>query len=426
MYEVLANISGHFTRQQAPADETMTAAGWRRDDFDDAAIKELKSVFYPEFVAFCCRGSHGCDTWCKTFDADRVLTLKGRDYHYRLQDVHFFFMPLAITMFSVQIAMRVEDPNDATAVLSSLRLERFFKQNVGQESIAISAVKEVYGFCNPAKTAGEFAALVENGNKFRIFQIYNRVSSAPADDDLLLYQLASVSRVTQGKDLYSVTPAYLERTLNEHRVAVFCNWQALALMDTFTILSYDAETWQVDYWQKCYFRMIYLHSLFEKVFLFNLNKQFHEMIGDGFSVQDGLRMALSMWPKRMAKLLKSMEYFEQWCCFHKISYNFLPLEIDDAIDRGLCVSEEQSQLQALLVREKDRRKAASDRIENVLLFVLSLMTLFSSVLDLSCLIDRMYPYAGYLGTTEIGYRTVTLLFLLILLIVVQRFLRTRR
>ena len=118
----------------------------------------------------------------------------------------------------------------------------------------------------------------------------------------------------------------------------------------------------------------------------------------------------------MTALIEEYETFERWCCFHKISYNFLPLEINEALDKGLEIGEEKEQLATILEREKTRRDEANDKMVNTLLFFLSLLTLSSAIWDLSCLIDQMYPYADYLGNTNQGYRSVTMLVLLLLCI----------
>ena len=114
----------------------------------------------------------------------------------------------------------------------------------------------------------------------------------------------------------------------------------------------------------------------------------------------------------VSELVEEYESFEQKCCFHKISYNFLPLEIAEAIDKGLEIQEEMQQLYKIMEKEKTRRDEANDKMVNTLLFCLSLITLFSAIWDISCLIDQMYPYEEHLGNQPLGYQTVALLLIL--------------
>ena len=136
----------------------------------------------------------------------------------------------------------------------------------------------------------------------------------------------------------------------------------------------------------------------------------------------------SLNPNRtdISKLLDEYESFEQKCCFHKISYNFLPLEIAEAIDKGLEIREEREQLYSMMEKEKNRRDEANDTMVNTSLFCISLLTLFSAIWDLSCLLDQMYPFAEYLGGQTFGYRTVAiLLFLTVCLVLISIFRRKK-
>ena len=62
---------------------------------------------------------------------------------------------------------------------------------------------------------------------------------------------------------------------------------------------------------------------------------------------------------------------------------------------------------------------------NTLLFLLSALTLGSAIWDLSCLLDQMFPYADYLGSSILGYRTVVLVVLVVLAVIVSRLFRKK-
>ena len=195
--------------------------------------------------------------------------------------------------------------------------------------------------------------------------------------------------------------------------------------DTFTILAEDALDWMVDNWVSCYFRLIYIHSLFQKCYLFRLNKQLRLAMNEQRSAMAILLSALGMSESNIYSLIGNFKSFDQHCRFHKISYNFMPLEISKAIDNGLCISEELEQLDAIIEREKQRRDEANDKMVNTLLFILSTLTIGSAVWDFSCLLDQMFPYSDYLGSTVVGYRTVSLVALLGLTFVVTRLFRDK-
>lgn len=185
----------------------------------------------------------------------------------------------------------------------------------------------------------------------------------------------------------------MKHVIEHGRISIFNNWNALALMDTFSILSCQAQPWMISNWEDCYFRMIYLHSLFMKCYLFNLNLKFRKQLSGRY----------------VHGLIGRFDHFSLHYCFYRIAYNFLPLEIDKSIDRGLELNEEMSQLYAVIKKENTKREEKSDRRMNSLLTVLSLLTIVSAIWDFSCLFDRVYPYSEIFGTQVLGYRTVVLL-----------------
>ena len=219
---------------------------------------------------------------------------------------------------------------------------------------------------------------------------------------------------------------YLNKILDESRVSVFDSWHALALNDTFTVHGVNLSPKMIDQWSECYFGMIYLHSLMVKSFLFGLNVQLREALQDRTTALRQLSTAFGVSRSPIDTLLQRFEEFERKCCFHKVSYNFLPVSLDEAIDKGLCIAEEKEQLYGIIDKEKGRRDAANDRLVNGLLFVLSLLTLFSAIWDFSCLINEMYPYSDYFTSSNMGYRLVTLLVLVLLVGVVSRLFSRRK
>ena len=427
MYELTAFLCGHFHRDKDVAPGQLSQELWSVVTFDDAEAVALKRMFYAEFIDFF---SDSCTIMRKKVDVKHQLPFRDSMYSYNVDEITVFQMPLGMTLFSVGIRMDVNDLNDVTAVLSSLRMLDNYKDEIHKPFIeaVLMPVKRIYDKAvnTPAET---ISALVENGNKLRLFQVVNEkmVDGAPdgvvyENRDLLLYQLGSLAKVTTGIDDYSPSDEYLQKVLEESRISIFRNWQALALMDTFTILSSNAPEWLVGNWTKCYFRLIYIHSLFSKCYLFRLNKQLRSVMTVHRPAFARLLAAIGSKESEIYTLIREFKKFEKLCRFHKISYNFMPLEMVGAIDRGLCISEELEQLDKVIEREKQRRDEANDKIVNTLLFVLSTLTLGSAIWDFSCLLDQMFPYADYLGSSILGYRTVALLVLLALAFVLTRLL----
>lgn len=421
-HQQIAYLCGYFTRCNDIFDEQLSRQGWQREQLDTDKIEGSKRVFYPEFVDFCYGGEVGCTAYTLPLNKQLALEFRGQHYDYQLLELALYLMPQQMVLFSVKISQEADDLNAFTATLFSLRAIDYYTPDVHQSFIdtAINPLKTAYQQLT-GSMPDSLSALVENGNKLRVYQVINTADATlrPEDDEarsMLLYQLGTLSKVTKDgeTDEYSVAEDYLKRIMDENRITVFRNWDALALMDTFTMHAYGLSPGIIDNWQGTYFRMIYLHALFQKCYLFNLNARFRQSLRKSLSPFARLRGLLNVSNSEIGELTEEYEQFERWCCFHKISYNFLPLELNEAIDKGLEIGEEQEQLAGVLEKEKNRRDAANDKMVNTLLFCLSILTLASAIWDLTCLLDQMYPYSDYLGSTILGYRTVTLLVLLLL------------
>lgn len=425
MYKLTAFLCGHFHRDQELIPQQLAPAQWEPLPFDPSELTALKRTFYAEFIDLF---AERCTLMRRHVERELELSFRGQTYRYRVNELMLYQMPMGMTLFSIRLRMAVTDLNEVTALLSSLRQIDHYHSEPQDPFVeaALAPIKWVYDHCVSAPSP-DISALVENGNKLKIFQVVNAKASdaempltAYANSELLLYQLGSVARVTSDIDDYSPSDAYLEKVMSESRLSIFRNWQALSLMDTFTILSTEAPAWLVDNWTNCYFRFIYIHSLFVKCFLFRLNKHLRAVMTDHPSALRRLLAAIGSEESEIYGLIRTFKQFDRQCRFHKISYNFLPLEVASAIDRGLCISEELDQLDQVLEREKQRRDEANDKMVNALLFILSTLTLGSAIWDFSCLLDQMFPYSDYLGSSIIGYRTVALLVLLGLAFVVTR------
>lgn len=436
MHEVRAFLCGYFTRNIQANFEKMESDGWERKIPVAKHVADMKRIYYPEFVDFCfadADATRGCVELSRKVGVQTVLVTKSGNVELTIDDLSLYLMPMDVTLLKIGVSFEVDDLNKATAVLASLRMVDYYSAEDHGEFIrlAIDPLLVQYRALTGSDDCG-VSRLVEQGNKFRIFQIVNSLKSDDADtatmlSDVTLYQMGSVSKVTNGELKGSgVSEVYLNKILDESRVSVFDSWHALALNDTFTVHGVNLSPKMIDQWSECYFGMIYLHSLMVKSFLFGLNVQLREALQDRTTALRQLSTAFGVSRSPIDTLLQRFEEFERKCCFHKVSYNFLPVLLDEAIDKGLCIAEEKEQLYGIIDKEKGRRDAANDRLVNGLLFVLSLLTLFSAIWDFSCLLNEMYPYSDYFTSSNMGYRWVTLLVVVLLVGVVSRLFSRRK
>ena len=437
MHEIRAFLCGYFTRNIQANFEKMESDGWERKIAVAKHVADMKRIYYPEFVDFCfadADATRGCVELSRKVGVQTVLVTKSGNVELTIDDLSLYLMPMDVTLLKIGVSFEVDDLNKATAVLASLRMVDYYSAEDHGEFIrlAIDPLLEQYRALTGSDDCG-VSRLVEQGNKFRIFQIVNSLKSDDDADtatmlsDVTLYQMGSVSKVTNGELKGSgVSEVYLNKILDESRVSVFDSWHALALNDTFTVHGENLSPKLIAQWSECYFGMIYLHSLMVKSFLFGLNVQLREALQDRTTALRQLSTAFGVSRSPIDALVQRFEEFERKCCFHKVSYNFLPVLLDEAIDKGLCIAEEKEQLYVVIDKEKGRRDAANDRLVNGLLFVLSLLTLFSAIWDFSCLLNEMYPYSDYFTSSNMGYRWVTLLVVVLLVGVVSRLFSRRK
>lgn len=431
-HQHIAFLCGHFMTLKSPFYQTVTNLGWEKFRLPDDIRKIEKRFFYPEFVDFCYADEtdKNCVRFVKSVNEELDITLDTRKIHFIVKELALYLMPFNMALFSIHVEQATDNLNDCTALLYNLRSIDYYS-DCHKEFVekVIQPFMDVYQVLTgtPPKS---YSQLIDNGNKFRIFQIINSHDADMAalpdmDKDKLLYQLATVSKVTKPGEIDDYTPSddYLNKIIKQSKISVFRNWSGLALMDTFTIHAFDASNILVGNWTDSYFRMIYIHSIFQKSYLFNLNIRFRNTIDNSVSSWKSSMQRFFVKHTDIEQLVSEYESFERCCCFHKVSYNFLPLEIARAIDKGLKIKEEMDQLYKVMEKEKARRDEAHDRTVNRLLFTLSLLTLFSAIWDMSSLLDKMYPFKDVFSGEPIGFRTVTLMLLLavgFLLIIIYR------
>ncbi|MGM9804379.1 MAG: hypothetical protein ACI308_09415 [Muribaculaceae bacterium] len=460
MHILTAYLCGYFSHEKAPDFKALETAGWHKEllrcanedgvndgisleDLHKKRKEELSCIYYPQFTDFCFGEFSGycqdeaacclamekvinkeieCNEECNT---DGGVQRETKQLKFTLCSLHLYFMPNKIMLFAIKVKMQNTSLDTFTCTLAQLRYMRNFMLPYFANFVAeaINPILDVFNYLGGKSDndTDKYSCFVENGNKLRIFQIVNSIENDMPDDDLQimhLYQLGTLSKIDDGEN---VGRLYYERTVRKKRVCVFRNWQALALTDTFTIHAYDVKDSLLSNWEQCYYRMIYVHSLFIKCYLFNLNNRFREVLKSRrehrkpFSFGNEKAMSFD-------DLVDEFNRFESDCCFHKVSYNFLPLEIDDVIDKGLKINEEKEQLYILLAKEKARSDEENDRRLNVLLTFLSIITLSSTIWDLTSLINE----TGSISNRAVSNLTVSALVLVAVMFVYMFVYRKRK
>lgn len=415
--EYIGYLCGSFSLREG---RVKTAARlpsrWRELRLSETELHEYGQYYLPDFVRFCLNPDAGEDVAMQRFTTDCGCTFKlpstlvrsGNDVSLRVPSLNLYLLPFRIAMFSIRIELSSDDPDDLTSAVAALRkLNKLGDSSLdGFRVAALEPLAELWRSFSPFAGSVEFdwSRLVEDGNKFSVFQI---ITCNPGDgenpeplSDELLFALGTVAPLNQKtiSPLYAPSDDYFRQIMSENVLSVYSSWKCLSLSDTLTILATGAPEWLVANWTEDYFGMIYLWQLYRRNYFFRLTRRFR------YERQNS------------AMLEKETVDFERNCSFHKISYNFLPEDFSEIVARGLKPDREKSELYHMISQEESKREKAADSRMNSLLFFMTCLTMASTIYDACCLFQELVPYGQAAGSTVAGFRLVASVMLTVILI----------
>ena len=387
-------------------------AGWKEDQCSAGQREGYELYYLPDFVRFCLSHEPGEDMsmrrFSKPLDASvtvpAALARTSGDLSVKIPELRLYLFPFHLALFAIHVEMEDAGENDITALTALLRnLRRLDEPELKAfHEAAVRPVLRLWEAISAASRSGvpaDTVRLVEDGNKFNVFQI---VSAEPADGDerdKLLFELATVAPAGSydTKSLDSPSEAYFRKLLDENSLSVYNNWKCLALSDTLTILCSECPEWLISNWKNDYFGLIYIWQLFRRNYLFRLTRRFRYE------------------RENVASLERESVDFERNCSFHRISYNFLPEEFSACVARGLRIEKEKNELYHMIAQEESAGEKRADNRMNSLLFFMTCLTMASTIYDTCCLLQELLPYEDAVGSTVLGFRLVASAMLTIVL-----------
>lgn len=415
-YQHIAFLCGHFKRDKAVDHDQLERFGWIRQTLSPADARRGKRYYYPEFIDFCHAGreEEGCVRYTRPVDAmvTMMVDVRGqsRSYAFTVKELNLYLMPHQMVVYSIHVQQDAGSFDDCSALIYTLRYIDAYDTAAYKDfcRLAVEPIVRVYDALKSSPMQDP-TMLVENGNKLRVFQIINAPAAALAgltDDEKrhLQYELATFSTVSiEGKKAID-SPAEQWQTSNKKcRVAVFESWTALAMLDSFNILGTECDS-QLGNWIDKYYGCIYIQALFQKVCLFDFNNRFKLALR-----LQGSKTAT----KRVNALVREYEAFERNCSFNRISYNFLPQLISDAINGSLEITDEMEQLYRIMAKERSRNDEINQKKMNSLLVGISFLTLFSAIWDACSMFNEMFSVESHFSSSYWGYRVMGFVMLVV-------------
>lgn len=343
---------------------------------DSGQAQEKKSYLYNETGHWvidadsaCCLKYCSHDKSCNLLDTSSSTS---REYRFTVKRLHLFRFAFGKCIFAIEIHASDVNLDDLTFFHYAMRDVSMLK------GAKYDGWNEYLHALEPLKDMspdGEYTGWVDTGAKLKAFQI---VGSDYIGDDLL-YELGTMSAIGSLKDggYFSPSEAYYNSIMTVNKVSVFRNWSALALLDTFTVVGKGLDRDFV--WAASYFRMIYVHVLYQKDLLFDINRRFRN--------PDAVLDARG--------LVKEVKDIERYYAFPAISYNFLPQLIYEKIKEGLDVDKEREQIHKYIEQETSRQEAEREKASaeaekklSMALTGLTILTLGSVLYDVTSLVSE--------------------------------------
>lgn len=372
---------------------------WIPLEYSEQQTSLLSNFYYPEFVEFCTRVRQ-----MYRLPVDKLASIAlGEEERcsFRVVDIRTGLYPYGIVLFSIHIEFTDTDADNVLAALARLRNCCFY-ENAGMNeflSSCIDPLKRLYCGLGRVQDTPDTNSLVENGNKFKLFHI---VESEDLSDEFL-YSCASLSRY-QPDGPMSASREYFEKTIAGHRLNIFNNWKALMLLDTVTFCAKNLSTFTKDIWVNDYFWMIYQYELYRKTYLYRQNLLFRSR-------------------KESPEVLhEQLKCFERKYSFSSVSYNFLPNDVDKAMENGLGTLNVERDVYHVIDQEVESKSAERESRSNMFLTFLTCVASLSAVWDISCMVDAMINYEVAFHYSTLGYRAVAsvLIFIILLVLLITR------
>ena len=384
---------------------------WERRVVSEEYKLEMLNVYYPEIIHFY---SECNQSFSMSVNKDISIRDAGTNnvISIHIDKILISLLPFNTLIYSIGMSCTQVNMEVMLTVFNQLRqISRYNQQQNIQEFVdtVIVPIRELYKQVTGRCVEHNYQ-LVENGNKLKIYQIVTinneLLHSSYADN--LLYSLGTLS-MNDSSDHMGSNEAYVQNILTKYKIAVFNNWVALPLLDSMTFMCDEGmKSYVKDSWRTDYFELIYIYQLYRKIFLYRTNSEFR------------------LRKRPINKIQNDLEDFDNHYTYHFISYNFLPNLLNKVVESSQEIADEQEEMKNILKRTVQAETELREKRSNYFLTFLAIITSFSTIWDLNCLLDAMFNYSTVFTINLLGYRLVTSIILLVIVLVALFALNSKR
>ena len=304
---------------------------WERVILSKDDYEMLKIKYYPAHITAMMQvdGENTSVLHYKLKLNDKICIKLITNYSCELKEVSLWFFPFDIILFTLKFDDSGTKLNDLT------KMHSMWKEWSSNYSTFYTArLEQLLEPLSKNTASGKADSLTKEETKIRQYQVL-QIDGKELDDDLL-YEIGTFSPVgvvkyPDPRRSFKPSDKYFKKTIEENIVSVYSNWKALALNDSFTVLTIDDiyEDSELDEHGDGYryFDLLYMRCLFEEYYCFDRNNLFRNQ--EFINVDEQLEE------------IKEMErnYF-----YDDLSYDFLPPLMLRAIDKGLGLQGDREEL----------------------------------------------------------------------------------
>ena len=384
---------------------------WERRVVSEEYKLEMLNVYYPEIIHFYSECNQSL-----SMPINKDITIGNAETKdlipIHIDKIQISLLPFNTLIYSIGMSCAQVNMEVMLKVFNQLRqISRYNQQQNIQEFVdtVIVPIRELYKQVTGRCVEHNYQ-LVENGNKLKIYQIVTinneLLHSSYADN--LLYSLGTLS-MNDSSDHMGSNEEYVQNILTKYKIAVFNNWVALPLLDSMTFMCDEGmKSYVKDSWRTDYFELIYIYQLYRKIFLYRTNSEFR------------------LRKRPINKIQNDLEDFDNHYTYHFISYNFLPNLLNKVVESSQEIADEQEEMKNILKRTVQAETELREKRSNYFLTFLAIITSFSTIWDLNCLLDAMFNYSTVFTINLLGYRLVTSIILLVIALVALFALNSKR
>ena len=359
-------LAGRFNAKQGLRHEELSSSNWKRIKMSTTEYESMKSFYYESLLRSMIEIDDDVEQSVYRYEmilpeqCGNLMVLKKEDgtrisYPCKMKNIQLWFFPFNIVLFSIDIEESSESFSDL--ILMHRKWKAWFSNydefHTTELDDLLKPLSELSHNNNPSK--------MTYGTKMRQYQVI--LTELKKDEfetdtikDELLYEIGSFSDVgiVADSDLtkdFKPAADYYNQLIRDNTLSVYSSWKALALNDSFTVLSIDDYYLKNEYEEN--FTLLYMRCLFEEFYCFDRNNLYHEVKDTDID----------------SKAIESeIAYMEKHYFYEDMSYNFLPPLMYRAMAKGLELQKDREQLtqhvkQALRDARRERNSSAVNFVQ---------------------------------------------------------------